>query len=115
MDRKQHIRHYKETPRPMGIVRVRNKVSGRSLVASSLDVPATLNRQRFQLELGAHPEPALQADWKALGPAAFDFSVLDELKPAAEPGRDPKADLELLLAMWREKLTALGEGDFYRA
>jgi hypothetical protein len=35
MNRKELIRQYKETPRPMGVYRVRNAQSGRSLVGAS--------------------------------------------------------------------------------
>ena len=54
-DRKARIRKYKETPRPAGVYRVRNTVTGKLLIGSTSDLPAMLNRQRFQLEMGADP------------------------------------------------------------
>ena len=39
MDRKAQIRAYKETPRPMGVFRVRNAVSGGWLIGRSVDLP----------------------------------------------------------------------------
>ncbi len=97
----------------MGVFRVRNIKTGRSLVASSVDLPSMLNRQRFQLEMGGHANKQLQADWNELGPDAFEITVLDELEPAEDPSRDPKEDLAMLVEMWRDKLVAAGEGEFY--
>ena len=109
MDRKAQIRAYKESPRPMGVFRVRNTTNGRSLIGSSVDVPAMLNRQRFQLGAGGHPDRALQQDWKEFGPAAFEFETLDTLDPPQEPGYDPAVDLRMLEQMWLEKLGRPGE------
>jgi len=109
VDRKEQIRAYKETPRTMGVFRVRNVRNGKSLVGSSLDVPAMLNRQRFQLESGSHPDRALLADWRESGPEAFVFEVLDTLKPAEEGGHDPAAELKALEELWLEKLGRSGQ------
>jgi hypothetical protein len=109
MDRRERIRAYKESPRPMGVFRVRNTVNGRSLVGSSVDVPAMLNRQRFQLEAGGHPDRALQADWREFGAGAFVFETLDTLPPPEEPDHDPAADLKTLETMWLEKLGRAGQ------
>jgi hypothetical protein len=109
MDRKERIREYKQTPRPAGIFRVRNTTTGRSLVGSSVNIPGTLNRHRFQLEHGSHPDRELQQDWNALGPEAFAFEALDRLEPRDDPAYDPSEDLRVLKEMWLEKLTAAGE------
>ena len=109
MDRKAQIRRYKQTPRPMGVFRVRNTASARSLVGTSVDLPSMLNRQRFQLESGAHSDRGLQADWDAGAPCAFEFEVLDTLEPLDDPGYDPAADLEMLKTVWVERLVESGE------
>ena len=109
MDRKARIRAYKESPRPAGVFRVRNTVNGRWLLGSSVDVPAMLNRQRFQLGAGGHPDRALQRDWDEFGPEAFEFETLDTLAPPQEPGYDPAVDLRMLEQMWLEKLGRPGE------
>jgi hypothetical protein len=106
MDRKALVREYLETPRPAGVYRVLNRASGKSLLGSSPNVPGVLNRQRFQLNNGSHPDNELQADWNALGPDAFTFETLDLLKPSDDPGYDPSEDLRALKEMWLEKLTA---------
>jgi RimJ/RimL family protein N-acetyltransferase len=107
-DRKALVREYLETPRPAGVYRVLNKASGKSLLGSSPNVPGVVNRQRFQLENGSHPDKELQADWNALGPDAFTFETLDLLKPSDDPGYDSTEDLRTLKTMWLEKLAASG-------
>ena len=109
IDRKARIREYKETLLPAGVFRVRNTATGKSLVGSTANLPGTLNRHRFQLERGSHPSRELQADWNALGPDAFEFEVLDQLKPSDKPGYDATEDLRVLKELWLEKLTASGE------
>jgi len=108
MDRKALVREYLETPRPAGVYRVRNTVSGKSLVGSSPNVPGVLNRQRFQLQNGSHPDKELQADRNDLGPDAFTFETFDLLKPSDDPSYDSTEDLRTLKTMWLEKLTASG-------
>lgn len=103
-DRKEAIRAYKETVHPMGVYRVRNTVTGRSLLGSSTNLPAILNRHRAQLRLHAHPDKALQHDWNTLGPDTFEFEILDTLTPPEQPDYDPKDDLQVLEQLWRDKL-----------
>ncbi len=108
MDRRALVRQYLETDRPAGVYGIRNTTSGKMLVGSSPNVPGILNRQRFQLENGSHPDVELQSDWNKLGPDAFAFETLDLLVPSDDPGYDPSEDLRVLKAMWLEKLTASG-------
>jgi len=110
MNRKALIRAYKEAPRPMGVYRIRNIHDDRSLIGRSVDLPATLNRERTQLRFGGHPNGALQRDWNALGPDAFAFEVLDTLTaPEEQPGWDPTDDLRVLESLWLDRLQPYGE------
>ena len=108
MDRKELIRQYKETPRPMGVFRVHNVAADRSFVGTSRDLPSMLNRQRFQLEHGSHPNRELQEDWNRLGAGAFVFEVVDTLKPSEQADSDPAEDLQVLGDLWLEKLLPYG-------
>jgi hypothetical protein len=108
VNRRELSRRYKETPRPMGVFAVRHVPSGRMLVGSSRDLPAMLNRQRFQLERGVHPNRALQQDWNTHGAESFAFETLDELRIPETPAYDPAADLATLEALWLEKLAPWG-------
>ncbi len=109
MDRKEAIRNYKESSRPTGVYRVQNKPGKKSLLGTSLNLPGVLNRERFQLEHGSHPDHELQKDWNDLGPDAFVFEILDQLEPVSESGPDTTDDLQTLLKMWIDKLVASGE------
>jgi len=109
IDRKARVRQYKEAPRPAGVYRVRNTAMGKSLVGSTPDLSGMLNRLRFQLENGSHPDRELQSDWNELGPGAFEFEVLDRLEPKADPTYDPIEDLRVLKEMWLQKLAESGE------
>jgi hypothetical protein len=109
LDRKEIIRKYKETPLPAGVYRVRNNVNGKSLVGSSANLPGILNRQRFQLERGSHPDRELQKDWKEFGSNAFTFEIIDQLEPPKDSDYNPSEDLRVLMQMWLDKLRDSGE------
>ncbi len=108
-DRRAAARAYREERRPAGVFRVRNTLTGLALLGTSVDLPSMLNRQRFQLEMGGHPDKALQAAWNACGPDAFVFEVLDTLEWPEDPAYDPREDLRELLGMWAERLETDGE------
>jgi hypothetical protein len=110
MDRKSQIRKYKETPRPKGIFQIQNTANGRAFIGSSKDLPAIINRHRFQLKLGGHPNLEMQRDWNSHGPDAFTFSVLDTLAPSEQPDYDPTDDLAALEQLWLAKLTQSAGG-----
>jgi len=112
MDRKALIRQYKETPRPAGVFRVTNSRTGKALVGSSPDAPAMLNRIRAQLQMGAHPNRALQRDWYTEGADAFSFEVLDLLSPKEGSEADPAEELRLLEELWLDKLGLASEARY---
>ncbi len=106
MDRKALVRRYQETPRPAGVYQILNTQSGKLLLGLSFNLAGALNRHRFQLENGMHPDKELQADWNRLGASSFTFETLDVLKPSDDLDYDPSEDLRTLKALWLEKLTA---------
>jgi hypothetical protein len=109
VDRKEMLRQYKETPRPAGLFAVHNTSEDKLLIGVSTNLPGMLNRQRFQLEMGSHPDKVLQADWNQLGADAFTFEVLDELELPVESAGDIDEDLATLRDMWLGKLTSAGQ------
>jgi group I intron endonuclease len=109
MDKKALAREYKETPRPMGVYRIRNTVNGKLLVGSSVNLPAILNRHRAALRFGGHTNRELQKDWAEFGPEAFEFEVLDTLAPQERPGYNPSDDLRALEQLWLDKLSPFDE------
>lgn len=110
-DRKSRIRDYKQNPPAAGVFLIRNTVSGRVLVGRAANLPGMFNRQRFQLEMGSHPDRELQVDWNTLGQDCFEFEVLDEL----ELGEDltPQALSDELVVLHRLWLDHLSGQEFY--
>ena len=114
--KRELVRAYKESRRPMGVYCVRNLATGRALVGRAVDLPAVLNRERAALRVGAHANRELQRDWNALGPDAFAFEVLDTLAaPEDDAGYDPAEDLKVLEALWLERLQPFGERGYLPA
>jgi len=111
MDRKAKITEYKGTPRPMGIYQIRNKVNGKILIGSSVNLPAILNRSKAELEMGSYRNRniVLQKEWKQFGPEMFEFQELELLEPADNPTYDPAEDLHVLEDLWIEKLSPFGD------
>jgi hypothetical protein len=104
MNRRDKIKEYKSTLRPMGIVQVRNVKNDRVYIAASMNTPGTMNSIRFQLKTGTFlPSPELAKDWKELGEQNFVIEVIDELKPVDDPDHDYQEDLKELERMWRER------------
>lgn len=102
-------RAYKERPRPAGVFRIENTVSGRVLLGSSLNLDGTLNRHRFILSIGTHNNLALQGDWNLHGPEAFVFEIIETVKVTQEPGFNLDDELTLLEQIWIEKLNPFGD------
>jgi hypothetical protein len=98
----------------MGVGIIRNTTNNKVLLVAGADLRSLLNRHRAQLRLGAHRNHALQEDWDAAGDGAFEFAVLDTLKPADAPGYDPADDLRALEALWMEKLAPFEPAGYHR-
>lgn len=114
MNRREMIKEYKNTIRPMGIVQVRNIRNNRVYLTASADTAGTINSIRFQLKMGNFlPSAGLAQDWKELGEENFVVEVLDELKPVDDPAYDYRDDLKALEAIWLEKLKPFGERGYH--
>lgn len=114
MDRRELKREYKAARPSMGVYRVHNKVDDRSLVGSSTNLPAILNRHQAQLRMGVHLTPGLQGDWNDRGADAFAFEILDTLEASEDPSYDPAADLRELEKLWLEKLNPFDDRGYNR-
>jgi group I intron endonuclease len=107
--RKEINREYKERVKPAGVYEVKNTVNGKALLGSSLNLEGPLNRHKFMLKIGSHPNKALQKDWDELGPEKFVFEILEEVKVKDDPNFNLKDELTLLEQIWLEQLQPFGE------
>ena len=101
--------HYRETPRPLGVFQIRNLTNEKVFVSKSFDLPGSLNRHRFELQMGKHSNTALQNDWCECGATQFVFEILDEIAPRNATPDELKTDLESLESLWLEQLQPYGE------
>jgi hypothetical protein len=106
---KQLKQDYETSPPPMGVFLIRNMVNDKVFVGIGLNLPGIINRHKFELAAGSHRSKQLQKDWNELGTENFAFEIVDQLDPAANPDRDPRADLQSLEDLWLEKLRPYGD------
>ncbi|HEY1014916.1 MAG TPA: GIY-YIG nuclease family protein [Herpetosiphonaceae bacterium] len=102
-------RDYQQRLKPAGVFQIKNTVSGKVLLGSSLNLEGPLNAHQFMLKIGSHRNQALQRDWNEHGAAAFVFEILDVVKESDEPGFDRAAALAVLEELWIEELQPFGE------
>jgi hypothetical protein len=79
MERKEAIRAFKERKAARGIFALRCMATGQVWVESSLNLEAAQNGLFHFLRNGYHSDAALQAEWNAHGPEAFQYEVLEKL------------------------------------
>jgi hypothetical protein len=108
-ENKRLKKQFQETPRALGVFLIRNTTDDRIFLGPGIDLRGTINRHRFQLTNGSHPNKELQRDWARLGPDKFAFEILEELMPRNEPSFDARRELEFMEEMWLEKLSPFDE------
>ena len=107
--RKELIRAYKARRKPAGVFGIKNTVSGKVLLGSSLNLDGPLNSHRFMLRAGKHDNVELQRDWLALGEDCFAFEILESVPERDDPGFRIEDELTLLEQIWLERLQPCGE------
>jgi len=104
ISRKEAIREYKLSHRPMGVFQIRNKINDKVFIDSSNNIPGKINRHKFALNAGQHASKALQADWNEFGESAFEFETIEPVEPREDQNYDYRSDLETLEDLWLEKV-----------
>jgi hypothetical protein len=112
--RQELKRDYQERVKPAGVFQVKNTISGKVLLGSSLNLEGALNGHRFSLTIGAHRTTALQRDWNSYGSDAFTFEVLEVVKISDSPYFNLNDELTLLEQIWIEQLQPFGERGYNR-
>ena len=110
--RKELIRQYKETPRPMGVFQIKNNRNGKLLLLKALNIPGIITRHQLELRRGMHRNRELQAEWNQCGEEAFSFDILATLKPEEHPPEEWAGAVADLLQTWLEKLQPYGEAGY---
>jgi DNA-binding CsgD family transcriptional regulator len=102
-NKKELINKYKQQEIEMGIIQIYNTVNGYSYVDICTNLYKPFESIKFQLNLGKVKMKKLQEDWIAYGENAFEFRVVEKLKPN-EGGKDKKSveELKELLHLWIE-------------
>jgi len=110
MINKSEIRkNYKRTLNIMGVYQVKNLVNGKIFIGSSKNIPARLNRHKFELKFGSENITELQNDYNKFGEEKFLYEILDELKPKEDPEYNYTEDIAVLEQLWIEKLQPFEE------
>lgn len=103
--RKELVEQYKQMKPDMGIFWIRSKSSQRCYIETAQDIKSKINRTKFQLEAGLHPNQELQQEWKQFGEANFIIEVLEKLKYDKDESKtDYSEELQILKMEWEEKL-----------
>ena len=111
-NRKDLKREYKEREKAAGVFQVKNLRNGKLLLGSSLNLEGPINRHRFALKIGKHPNPEMQKDWNELGPENFVFEILQVVEKKDAPGFKLEDELAILEEIWLEELNPLGENGY---
>jgi hypothetical protein len=100
--RRAAARQARDTFPPMGIYAIRERASGHLLLGASRNVHAALNRARFELRIGKHPDRVLQAEWNRSGVDELVFEVLELVKKREDADFDYAGELKALEQLHRE-------------
>ncbi|MCA6068647.1 GIY-YIG nuclease family protein [Chryseobacterium sp. RG1] len=65
----------------IGVLSVKNNMTGKQLIHGSLNLEALVNKMKFQLNAGQFANSQLQKDWKELGSEAFSFEFIYNIEP----------------------------------
>ena len=97
---------YKEREIIGGVFAIKNTLNDKLFLDATTDLRGIKNRFEFSQKTGSCTLMKLQSDWSKYGGDIFVFEVLEELaKSSMQTNDEFKADVNLLKAMWLEKLS----------
>lgn len=100
---------YKQKKFKIGVFQIRNTVNGKIFVGSNVNLDAIWNRHQLQLNVGSHPSPGLQSDWKTYGEQAFKFEILAEVQQKEGETGDYSGEMKDLELLFLEELKPYGD------
>ena len=105
--RKELRSRYMEREITGGVYAIKNKISNKLLVESTVDMQGVKNRFEFSQKTGNCIYHKLREDWAESGGGQFAFETLEELKKGdAQTQAEFMEDVALLKNMWLEKLSS---------
>jgi hypothetical protein len=106
MDRRKELKEqYKQMKPDMGVFAIKSKAGSGYYIEAARNLKGAINRNRFQLGNGSHPNRELQKEWKELGEDGFTIEILEKLEYDKDASKtDYSEELELLKMMCEEKL-----------
>jgi len=107
--RKDLKEEYKQMKFKMGVFQIKNHVSGKIFIGSSMDLKAIWHAQKLQLDMGIHPNSELQKDWKELGAEHFSYEILDEIPHNEHFEVDYKKEVKILEELLGIELQPFGD------
>ena len=102
--RKELKEEYKQMKFKMGAFQIKNNISGKIFIGSSLDLKAIWHAQKLQLDIGIHPNSELQKDWKDYGSENFSYEILEEVKHVEGKDINYAKEIKILEEMIIEEL-----------
>lgn len=113
MDRKKELKElYKNFKPDMGVFIIKSNFNDKYYIEETQDLKSSINRTKFQLNLGSHPNKELQKHWKEYGESSFTIEVLEKLKYDKDESKvDYSEELNILKMIWDEKLSNVSNTD----
>lgn len=93
--KKELLQAYRNRRPEMGVISFRCSATDEVFFTAASDIPAKINRLRFQLSAGSCPNKQLQALWSKYGESAFVLQVERRLK-YEDPLEDHTEELDTL-------------------
>ena len=106
MDRKKELKElYKSMKPDMGIFMIKSNINNKCYIEVTPNLKGSINRAKFQLEMGSHFNKELQEEWNKYGKDNFTIEILEKLEYDKEESRtDYSEELDILKMVWKEKL-----------
>jgi len=114
IDRKRAIQQYKQTPRPAGVIVIKNRINGKVFIDSSPNLDVAFNKHKAQLKFGSHRNRQLQQDWNQFGSENFSFEILEQLKLEDDVNYNYADDLKILRQIWLDKLQPFDDKGYHK-
>ena len=111
--RKEIKEAYKQMKFQIGVFQIRNLINGKVFIGSSLDLVASWNSQRFQLNAGLHQNSKLQKEWAELGADNFVYEIVSELKQDAETSVNYNREIKKLEEMVIDDIQPFGDKGYH--